>query len=133
MNAVLVEWPDTPVMYLSVADGSAEMAPAWDQLEQAVGSLRGRRFLGAFEAGRYWVCVQAREGDDAAALGLRSGVIPGGRYLRARLRGQPPAVYELLQPTYAALQEAARCDPTRPGIEYYRRHGEIDVLMPVRD
>ena len=32
--------------------------------------------------------------------GLESGTLPGGRYLRARLRGDPPAVYERIGPTF---------------------------------
>ena len=44
--------------------------------------LKGRRFYGVFDegAGRYWACVQRREQDDPASLGLRMGTIEGGLY-----------------------------------------------------
>jgi hypothetical protein len=29
---------------------------------------------------------------------VESGTLPGGRYLRARLRGEPPEVYERIRP-----------------------------------
>jgi hypothetical protein len=61
----------------------------------------GRKFFGTFDSStrEYRVCVQVNEGDDpAAALGLESGTLPGGRYLRARLRGEPPGVYERIGP-----------------------------------
>ena len=97
--------------------------------------LRGRKFFGAFDPStrEYRVCVQVREGDDPAALGLESGTLPGGRYLRARLRGDPPEVYERIGPTFAALVKAARPDKTRPSIEFYRHRDEIDLLLPVAD
>jgi hypothetical protein len=128
-----VDRAETPVMYLQTVDGDGPaIGAAWDRLEQLVG-LRGRSFLGVFDttAGWYRTCVALRDGDDPAALGLPTTVIPGGRYLRARLRGDAPAIYDRLAPTYAELQRAGALDPSRPGIEYYRRTDEIDVLMPV--
>jgi hypothetical protein len=50
-----------------------------------------------------------------------------------RLQGEPPEVYERIGPTFAALARAARPDPTRPSIEFYRRRDEIDLLLPVAD
>ncbi len=79
------------------------------------------------------MCVQVREGDDPAALGLESGMLPGGRYLRARLRGEPPEVYERIGPTFEALVKTAHPDATRPSIEFYRHRNEIDLLLPVAD
>ena len=76
---------------------------------------------------------RGRDGDDPEALGLESGSLPGGRYLRARLRGEPPDVYERIAPTFAALESAARQDTTRPSLELYRRRDEIDLLLPVPD
>lgn len=132
-SAQPVERPDVTVMYLETVDGDGPaIGAAWDRLEELVG-LRGRQFLGAFDttAGWYRTCVQLRDGDDPGALGLPTTVLPGGRYLRARLRGETPAVYDRLSPAYAELQRSGALDISRPGIEYYRRHDEIDVLMPV--
>jgi hypothetical protein len=47
------------------------------------------------------------------------------------VRGAQPAAYARLAPTFAQLRRVAERDPTRPSIEYYRRHDRIDVLMPV--
>jgi hypothetical protein len=131
--AQAVQRPDTPVMYLETVDGDGPaIGAAWDRLEQLVG-LRGRQFLGAFDttAGWYRTCVRLRAADDPAGLGLPTTVLPGGSYLRARLRGPAPAVYDRLAGTYAELQRTGTLDPVRPGIEYYRRADEIDVLMPL--
>ena len=132
--ATPVERAETEVMFLRTADEPAEMRRGWERLEAAVG-LRGRKFFGAFDPStrEYRVCVQTREGDDPAALGLESGTLPGGRYLRARLRGEPPEVYERIGPMFAALVKAAAPDETRPSIEFYRHRDEIDLLLPVAD
>ena len=96
--------------------------------------LRGRKFYGAFylTTHEYHVCVQTQTGDDAVDLGLESGELPAGSYLRWRLRGDAPAIYERIGPTFERLQTLGKPDPTRPGIEFYRAHGEIDCRMPIR-
>jgi hypothetical protein len=48
-----------------------------------------------------------------------------------RLRGEAPAVYERIAPTVDALEAAVEVDRTRPVVEFYRRHDEIDILVPV--
>ena len=104
------------------------MQRGWAELEAIVG-LRGRHFYGVFD-GEYRVCAAVREGDDG--LELERGSIPGGRYLRERLHGEPPAVYERIGPTFAELEASADVDDSRPLIEHYRRYDEIDILVPVR-
>ena len=127
-----LERAETPVMFVAAADESNEIAPAWDRLESVLGSLRGRRFFGVFDdSGVYRCCVQTRVGDDAAALCLKTDVIPGGPYLCATIRGPQPAAYALRTPAHKELQRKSERDPTRPTIEYYRRHDRIDLLMPV--
>ena len=129
-----VERAETAVMFVPAAHGSDEIAPAWDHLETVLGSLRGRRFLGAFDdSGVYRCCVQTRAGDDAAALGLSSGVIPGGAYLCATILGPQPQAYDLLAPTYEELLRRGAHDTSRPSIEFYRREDRVDVLLPVLD
>jgi DNA gyrase inhibitor GyrI len=75
-------------------------------------------------------CVAAREGDELAP-GLESGTLPGGRYLRARLRGEPPEIYEEIKPAFDELMRQAKADESRPSLEHYRRHDEIDLLLPI--
>jgi hypothetical protein len=74
-----------------------------------------------------------REGDDPSALVLESSVLPGGRYLRARLRGEPPEVYKRIGPTFTALEKTAATDESRPYIEFYRQRNEIELLLPVAE
>jgi hypothetical protein len=126
-----VEREAIAVQLIRVADGLANIRWAWDELE-AVVPLRGRHFYGAFDpvANDYRACVEVGEGDELVP-GLESGTLPGGRYLRARLRGDPPGVYERIGPTFEELERQAKPDETRPSLEHYRRHDEIDLLLPI--
>ena len=132
MKTDSVDRAETDVMFLRAKDEPAEIQRVWKRLESVV-SVRGRKFFGAFDPAtrEYRACVQVKEGDDPGALGLESGTLPGGRYLRTRLQGEPPEVYERIRPTFEALVKTAQPDATRPSIEYYRRRDEIDLLLPV--
>jgi hypothetical protein len=126
-----IEREEIAVQFVRVPDGIEHIRRAWSELE-AVVSLRGRHFYGAFDpvADDYRACVELRDGDEAVP-GLESGTLPGGRYLRARLRGAPPAVYERIGPTFGDLTREAKPDESRPSLEHYRRHDEIDLLLPI--
>jgi len=126
-----IERDEIAVQFVRVPDGLEQIRRAWDELE-AVVPLRGRHFYGAFDpvANDYRACVEIRDGDQLAP-GLESGTLPGGRYLRARLHGDPPAVYDRIGPTFDEMARQAEPDDTRPGLEHYRRHDEIDLLLPV--
>jgi hypothetical protein len=121
------------VLFLCADDFPAGIQAAWEQLESRFDSLRGRRFFGSFdsETSEYRACVRAEPGDDPAALGLERAVLPGGRYVRVRLRGEPLEVYERIPATFAELGRRADADPSRPSLEFYRRRDEIDLLLPV--
>jgi len=126
-----VEWDEIAEQFVRGLDELADIRRAWAELEAAV-ALCGRRFYGAFDpaANDYRACVEVREGDEPAP-GLESGTLPGGRYLRARLHGDPPGVYERIAPTFEELTRQAKPDESRPSLEYYRRNDEIDLLLPI--
>jgi hypothetical protein len=126
-----VERDEIAVQFVRVPDGLEHIRRAWNELE-AVVELRGRHFYGAFDpvANDYRACVEVGEADELAP-GLETGKLPGGRYLRARLCGDPPAVYERIGPTFDELVQAHKPDESRPSLEHYRRYDEIDLLLPV--
>jgi len=129
----LVDRDDVSVMLRRVPDEVRSIRRAWKQVEQALGSLRGRKFYGAFDAttNQYAVCVALRQGDDPDALDLQQGTLPGGRYIRLRLKGEPPDVYDLIPTTMESLADRPDRDLTRPLLEFYRRRDEIDLMVPV--
>jgi len=124
---------DVRVMLERTRDELPAMQQLWPRFERLVG-LRGRRMYAMVDirAGTYAACTPAREGDDPARLGLGSATLPGGWYLRARITGEPPGLYERIGPAMQALEAlAAPADPGRPLIEYYRRQDEIELWVPV--
>ena len=126
-----IERDEIAVQFVRGRDELADIRRAWTELETAV-ALSRRRFYGAFDpvANEYRACVEVREGDELVP-NLESGTLPGGRYLRARLRGDPPGVYERIAPTFDELTRQAKPDESRPSLEYYRRKDEIDLLLPI--
>lgn len=128
----IIERTDSSVMYLETPDDPDAISHGWDDLERRLGSLRGRRFLGTFRDGRYRVSVVLRDGDDPAALDLRTGTVSGGRYLRVRLRGNPDDIYARIPDEFTALEKTADRDDSRDPIESYRRLDEVDLLIPVK-
>jgi hypothetical protein len=130
---VIVEREDVRVLFKRTTDEQEAITRSWADVEAAVGSLRGRKFYGVFDptTSEYRVCVQWQDGDDAEALGLEDGSLPGGRYARERLEGEPPDIYRLIKPTFEQLAQRPDRDPSRPDIEYYRRRDVIDLLLPV--
>ncbi len=129
----VVERREVEVLLVRVADEVSAIQQGWAELEARVG-LRGRHFFGVFDgsADEYRVCVEAQPGDDPAALELERGTIAGGAYRRERLRGEAPALYERIGPAVRALLAEGAVDESRPVVEHYRRHGEIDILVPIR-
>lgn len=127
-----VERDELAVLFIRTPDEFEQFGPAFQRLEELVGT-RGRKFYGAFypREKEYRACVVAKDGDDAAALGLEAGTLPGGRYLHTRLRGEPPELYGRIGPTFEQLLGLATADESRPSLEFYRRFDEIDLLLPV--
>jgi hypothetical protein len=132
LGATPVEREEIGVLFIRTADDPREFGPAFQRLEELVGT-RGRKFYGAFypREKEYRACVQVKDGDDPEALGLERGTLPGGRYLRTRLSGEPPELYSRIGPTFEALIAETAPDESRPSIEFYRRFDEIDLLLPV--
>jgi hypothetical protein len=132
LSASPVEREEVAVMFLRTRLDAEQMKQAWAELERVAGT-RGRKFFGALDTttGEYRVCVAQKGDDDPQALGLEAGTLPGGRYLRARLKGEPPGLYEQIGPAFDVLSSSTQPDQTRPSIEFYRRRDEIDLLLPV--
>jgi hypothetical protein len=124
---------DTPALSRDVPLEIAAIQEAWPVFEAAFDSLHGRRMMGLIDnrAGTYRLCTERLPRDADNPLGLDETTIPGGQYLRLRLIGEPPAVYGQIGAAFEELFEHADHDPSRPLIEFYRREGEVDCLVPV--
>lgn len=80
----------------------------------------------------YTVCTPLRDDDDPDRLGLQLGALAGGWYLRGRLVGEPPEVYDGIGIGMRELKATMLLDDTRPLVEFYRRHDQIELWLPIR-
>jgi hypothetical protein len=127
---------EVAVMYTAEVGDLPEAAQAaFRRLESKLDSLRGRRMYGLYfpAAGEYRACTSLLEGDDPDTLGFERGVLPGGAYLKARLRGEPEEIYPRIPIVFAEMLDVAKPDPARPSIEFYRRSDEVELLLPTAD
>ena len=115
-----------------VADELAEIQLLWPRFEALVG-LRGRKMYAMVDTARatYAACTPVLADDDPDDLGLERGELPGGAFLCGRLKGAPPSVYDLIGPAVGELEASVQPDRSRPVVEFYRRHDEIELWLPV--
>jgi len=83
------------------------------------------------ESRSYTVCTPVRPEDDPDGLGLQRGTLAGGWYLRGRLVGEPPQVYEGIAGGMQELLATMERDNSRPLVEFYRRHDQIELWLPI--
>ncbi len=113
----------------TVADWLDEVSRVWPWSEDLVG-LRGRKMSARVDetVGTCTACTPVRPGD---VVDLAVGVLPGGRYRRVRLRGEPPELHGRIGPAMEELKAVGPCDSSRPLVEYYRRHTVVELWVPV--
>lgn len=123
-----VQLEDLCVLYATAHGGVPGAAAAMHRVEEALPTLRGRKFYGVCydPESDYRACVVARDDDDVAALALTQGVIPGGVYARAKI-----SAVDDIAATFQAMRAEHVWDPERPSIEFYRSAGEILLYWPI--
>jgi len=122
-------------MLATCEDVLPQIQELWPRFERLVG-LRGRKMYAVADlvAGTYSTCTPVRSGDDPEQLGLSLGSLPGGRFLRGHLHGEHPEIYRSIGPGFDELQATAGgVDRSRPLVEFYKRHNEIELWLPVAD
>ena len=87
LEARTVDRDPVHVRYVEVADDAQAIAAGWASLEDAVGTMRGRRFLAVIADDRYRACVEQITDVTTAEQRLPTLVVPGGTYRRVRLHG----------------------------------------------
>ena len=129
-----VERDEVAVLFVAEVGPPGEIAArVWKELESRVPDLAGRKLYGAFypKLSEYRACIEVSDLAEDAKLGLESAVLPGGTFLRTRLRGDPSEIYPQIGPMFDELSKAAEPDLERPGLELYRRRDEVDLFLPV--
>lgn len=132
LSGSIIDAPEVPVRY--VAGDGAKSIPeqalaAFEQLESSLGSLRGRKFYGVAMAGEYKACVAASSDQSSDSLPVYR--IPGGRYFCHRIDDfltDPGRISERVE----QLIGRSDFDSSRPVIEFYRKHNQLSIRIPVK-
>jgi len=111
-------------------------AEAMHRLESKLSSLKGRKFYGTFQmlpdGEEYFACVERTGSDDPAQMGLDAGTVPGGLFLRRKLKDwQSVVAAKKLGEQFEEMVTTCNPDPNRPSIEFYRSMVEMYLFLPV--
>ncbi len=135
----VIEMQRLPVMCSTAIGGGEGVQEAIDAVEGSLHkNLRGRKCYGVINYDgnggmTYKACVVMQPGDNPEALGLEETEIPEGKYVRERVknfdyRTDVPKVIA----TFDRLAGENEVDNSRPSLEFYRRHDEIIVHVPIK-
>lgn len=133
----IVSLPTIPVM-CSLVVGVENVSKAVDSVEEKLNhKLTGRKCYGVStedENGlHYRACIAIQEGDDPTALGLTPSEIPGGKYAKDRIRpwDYKKDVPRLIEKFEKMTKEYEK-DEARPSVEFYRRHDDLILYLPIK-
>ena len=122
------------VMYVKSESGVTGAKEAFDALESKLVSLRGRKFYGTYDprTDEYRACVAVQSDDDPPQLGLPTWTVPGGVYVREKMKNWVTRIPDIGK-TFVMMAERAgdRLDDSRPSVEFYRSQSELILLLPV--
>jgi hypothetical protein len=131
-----VERGDVEVLRILADMKGGGPAEAMRRLESKLPSLKGRKFYGTFRllpgGEEYFACVERSKGDDAGAMGLEAGTIPGGLFVRRKVFDWEQVIAAgKLGSIFQEMVGYYHVDRSRPDIEYYRSMSELHLLVPV--
>ena len=136
MNTFLVKTIENmTIAYVAKTGNPATVAgKAFWELERKV-PLKGNKFYGIYNESKneYWACVAINQENQDAIKDLAHGEIAGGVYACATLSGNYNSLLREIAPTFNALIKEYTRDTTRLPVEFYKRHTEIIVMLPITD
>jgi hypothetical protein len=114
--------------------GDPSTSDAFVRLEQVV-PLRGNRFYATFDATtrEYRACVALKAGETADQYSLPEGILAGGAYASVKLEGAYAEIVREIAPMFEKMREQHARDPARLPIEFYKRHTEIILYLPIQE
>lgn len=132
--AMEVELLDIKVMYALSENGSMGSAEAFRKVENALNwKLKGRKFYGVIDSnGEYKSCVAITSGDNPQELGLGIYTIPGGKYLREKIKDWERHIKQIKEEFEKLIKKAGEnLDKSKPYIEFYRSQSELLIYVPI--
>jgi hypothetical protein len=120
------------VMYVQAEGGLLGIRQSWRRLESKLPSLKRRKFYGTYHVRdeTYRACVAIVSEKEPEILNLPVWTIPGGKYLREKVKGwssRPEIMGEIFQ----SMAKERDSDLARPSIEFYKSQEEVILFLPV--
>jgi hypothetical protein len=75
--------------------------------------------------------VALKPGETADQYVLLEGMLAGGAYASVKLEGPYAEIVRQIAPTFELMREQYTRDPARLPIEFYKRHTEIILCLPI--
>jgi hypothetical protein len=112
--------------------GDPSKSDAFTRLEQVV-PLKGNRFYATYDpkTQEYRACVAVRVGESSNSYGLPEFTLDGGPYASATLKGAYGDIVRQIAPMFDRLRQEHTVDARRRSIEFYKRHTEIILYLPI--
>lgn len=134
----VVNWDSAELWIEEVDDSLVSVKAGWPRFESRFPSLSGRKMMGLASGapesgGTYRLASIVKRDDPERIPGLRREAFEFGRYLRHRIKGEPPALYDRIGPAvgYLFAHHGEQIDWARPTIEFYHSRNVVDCLVPI--
>ena len=124
---------DIPIAYVAKKGFPSIVAgKAFFELEQKV-PLQGNKFFGIFDENKneYRACVAITEENKDIIRNFDKSIIPGGSYAYVVLTGNYNDILCRIKPALDLLIEKYKRDLLRSNVEFYKRHTEVYVMLPI--
>ena len=120
MESSYVELQEIHVLRVRADMKGKGPSAAFGLLESKLPTSKGRKFYGTFQftpdGEEYYACVVRIDSDDPGKMQLKTGVIPGGWYVRSKLMDWEKKLPSLFE----EMARTRDVDPKRPSLEFYR-------------
>jgi hypothetical protein len=127
-------FPNLPVMYVASEDGYAGSKDAFGAVEKhMLHKLKGRKFYGVYQpaTNEYRACVSRISTDDPTWFGLKTWVIPAGRYFREKIKVMPEGISDRKKLIEGLINDYGdKIDKKKPLIEYFNSAGRLTIYLP---
>lgn len=120
------------IMYIEAEGGVIGAKNAFDELENRLEDLHGRKFYEVvYNDLHYWAAVAMREDDKPEKLGLKVGEIQGGEYIKKRIYNWIEHIHEV-KSIFENMAKENKEDTSRPRVEFYQGEERMVLWLPIK-
>lgn len=122
------------LLAVAAEGGPAGGPAAFQQLEQTLPTVKGRRFYGVVKPLKdglsYHAAAETQDEHEAAQLALATLTVPAGDWMQYKML-EWPRLAHTIGATAERVASLCDVDANRPTLEFYRSERELRLLIPV--